>query len=439
MLGVSGWRSLAAALVLGSAAAHAESDSVLMRFTLDAQGSQPETGVIAGPDGSLYGTTYGGGSTFGNPLGTVFRLTPPGGGKSGWTEQVLHVFQGKSDGGIPKGGLVMDAKGALYGTTYQGGDLNCDFGLGCGTVFRLAPPPAGKSAWTLTTLHTFTGTFQGVAPDGIHPWAGLVFDKKGALYGTTDLGGTTGCLAQGCGTVFKLAPPAGGAGAWTETVLHKFTDSEGGMPKSGVIFDSSGALYGSAPGELLVGGVCCGIVYKLSPPAKAGGGWTEETLHAFVGTDGAYPEGGLLLGPGGILYGTTAGDGQNNYGTVFELTPPPKGKTKWGGNVLVTILGQQYSGPNGTLVRDSTGALYFATGFNYGQPQVGAVVKVTPPGGSQTKWVPTVLHGFGANGDGYGPSGPLILLKGALYGTTASGWSPSGDAMINGTVFRLAP
>ena len=126
-------------------------------------------------------------------------------------ENVLYSFTGGTDGGNPFAGLIADKEGALYGATYYGGGGNCaelSF-LGCGTVFKLTPPAKGQTAWTETVVYTFCWLSN--CSDGAFPQADLIADKEGALYGTTQ-GGGTGCpnAASGCGTVFKLTPPAKG-------------------------------------------------------------------------------------------------------------------------------------------------------------------------------------------------------------------------------------
>jgi uncharacterized repeat protein (TIGR03803 family) len=193
----------------------------------------PLAGLIADEQGALYGTTaFGGnGNCVPNGCGTVFKLTPPGKGQSAWTETVLHSFQGSSssDGFLPEAGVIIDKEGALYGTRFVGGSNNCEPD-GCGTVFKLTPPTKGQKTWTETVLHSFQG-----GNDGYFSYAGLIADKRGALYGTTFGGGRL------YGTVFKLTPPAPGQNTWTETVLHSFTGSDGAFPYAGLIADKFGA------------------------------------------------------------------------------------------------------------------------------------------------------------------------------------------------------
>jgi uncharacterized repeat protein (TIGR03803 family) len=187
--------------------------------------------------GNLYGTTAGGGSV--DRLGTVFKLTP--GGK----EKLLYVFKGGTDGASPHGGVIADRNGNLYGTTLYGGGGPCAQSQikGCGTVFEL------HRDGTETVLHAFAG-----GADGSYPYAGLIPDGDGNLYGTTSAGGTgTGC-SGGCGTIFKIAPDG------TETVLYIFTNATGATPYAGLIRDRKGNLYGAASAG---GAFNAGVVFEL--------------------------------------------------------------------------------------------------------------------------------------------------------------------------------
>ena len=150
-------------------------------------------------------------------------LAPDAGAASKY--KVLHAFNGKDGGSTPYGGVIFDAAGNLYGTTYEGG------AQGLGTVFKLASN--ADQDWTETVLYSFNGS------DGGASYAGLIFDGAGNLYGTTGGGG-----AHDWGTVFKLVPNADGS--WTESVLHSFDgNGDGGFPTAGLIFDAAGNLYGT--------------------------------------------------------------------------------------------------------------------------------------------------------------------------------------------------
>jgi uncharacterized repeat protein (TIGR03803 family) len=218
------------AALLAPMAAHAGwTETVLYSFGSVGAGD-PLAGLVLDAAGNLYGTTSGVGER--GDEGTVFELAPPANGKTAWTETVLYSFYLSGRGERPAGAMIFDAAGNLYGTTKLGGKYKD------GIVFRLAPPAKGATSWTETVLHSFTGK------DGANPVAGLVFDSEGNLYGTTSAGGLGSCTG-GCGTVFRLAPPADGATAWTETVLHSFYGKDGADPVAGVVFDANGNLYGT--------------------------------------------------------------------------------------------------------------------------------------------------------------------------------------------------
>ena len=381
-------------------------------------GANPFAGLIGDAAGNLYGTTgYGGTYNW----GTVFKLTPQAGG--GWTETVLHSFSG-GDGADPLAGLISDAVGNLYGTTWGGGTgSNCGTG-GCGTVFELSPTAGG--GWTETVLHNFDNN----GADGVDPSAGLIFDAGGNLYGTTQLGGT-----YDNGTVFKVSP---GEGGWTETVLHSFgsINNDGGTPSAGLIFDAAGNLYGTTRGG---GTYYYGTVFELSP--TAGGGWTETVLHNFGnGTDGRYLSASLIFDAAGNLYGTTAagGTGVNTLiqyvgGTAFELTP--NGSGRWTEQVLYNFCPAWPNCTDGEtparLIFDAAGNLYGTTGAG-GTYGGGTVFELTPAGGGN--WTEQVLHSFNGT-DGDAPSAGLIFdAAGNLYGATQG-----GGTYGEGTVFELTP
>ena len=203
---------------------------MLYRFTGSSDGANPAAGVIADKEGALYGTTVLGGNNCPYvSCGTVFKLTPPATGQTTWRETVLYSFTGGSDGYAPVAGLIFDNQGALYGTTYYGGN-NCTYGS-CGTVFKLTLPRKGQTAWTETVLYKFCS--QPGCSDGANVYASLIADRDGALYGAT-IGGGSGCpQSGGCGTVFKLTRPTTGQTPWTETVLYSFTGgpSDGRAPR----------------------------------------------------------------------------------------------------------------------------------------------------------------------------------------------------------------
>ena len=281
-------------------------EKVLHNFPSDDKdGAYPLASLVFDTAGNLYGTTEYGGS---EASGTVFELTPEAGGK--WTEKVLHSFHDNGkDGYDPEARLILDTAGNVYGTTTYGGGAST-----YGTVFELTPKAGGR--WAEKVLHRFD--YNG--KDGVNPYAGLILDTAGNLYGTTGGGG-----AYTYGTVFELTHKAGGK--WTEKVLHNFNDNgkDGYLPAASLIFDSAGNLYsttnvGGASGAGC-GGEGCGTVFELTP--KAGGRWTEKVLHSFSdnGKDGVSPYAGLIFDAAGNLYGTTYFGGASGVGTAFEIKP----------------------------------------------------------------------------------------------------------------------
>jgi uncharacterized repeat protein (TIGR03803 family) len=248
--------------------------------------------LIFDPSGNLYGTSI-------DDPSFAFELIHDNGK---WTEKVLHYFTGQHDGYFLYAPMIFDSAGNLYGTAYYGGIY------GYGTVFELIP---NNGKWTEKVLHSFN--YDG--KDGASPYAGLILDSAGNLYGTTQEGGTgTGCY-RGCGIVFELIP--GKNGARTRKILHNFNldGVDGEDPIGGLIFDKNGNLYGTT---LYGGDYGVGTVYELTP---GNGKWTEKVLHAFNGKDGADPSAGLVMDKAGHLYGTTAEGGTHMNGVVFEVTP----------------------------------------------------------------------------------------------------------------------
>jgi uncharacterized repeat protein (TIGR03803 family) len=293
--------------------------SVLHAFSGDRDGAYPQARLTFGAQGILYGTTTAGGAF---NAGTVFALTPPAAGKTGWTEAVLHSFSGR-DGEAPHGALVLDKPGNLYGTTELGGSR------AQGVVYRLVRPQADGGKWDEFVLHEFTGRNDGGTPLG-----GVIADRQGNLYGTTMTGG-----AAGQGIVFQLTPPPNAYTQWPETVLHDFAGgSDGAQPVAGLAADSRGALYGATtqggPGTCTSENGC-GTVFRLTPPANGQTQWTEAVLHGFLGgADGSFPNSVVTVGSDGTLVGATQLGGSNGCeklgcGTIFRLTPPAGGGTSW--------------------------------------------------------------------------------------------------------------
>ena len=223
---------------------------MLYSFTGKKDGRSPKASLIRDSAGNLYGTAefggwFGGKCTDG--CGVVFKLDSSG------TQTVLHRFGGGKNGAFPVASLIRDAAGNLYGTTNAGGTHPCKSGIGCGTVFKVSK----------TCKHTVLYNFAGL-PDGEGPTAALTRDAAGNLYGTTELGGDSGCVVSplGCGTVFELAKGQ-------DTVLYSFSGgADGAMPEAGLLRDPAGNFYGTTSSGGTAGcskNLGCGVVFKITP------------------------------------------------------------------------------------------------------------------------------------------------------------------------------
>jgi uncharacterized repeat protein (TIGR03803 family) len=345
---------------------------VLYAFTGGSDGALPYNGIIIGPDGGLYGSTYlhGGNGCGGNGCGTVFSLRPratickallcP------WIETGLYTFMGGSDGSEPAQGtnVIFDHAGNIYGTTESGG------AYGQGTVYKLTHSGSG---WTESVIHNF-----GAPGDGIEPLHGVVFDTRGNLYGTTSFGGT-----NNNGAVFQLVPSGSG---WTENILVSFSlsGSAGGIPFAGLLIDQSGNLYGAtsasdSDGTQPTGYGGGGAVFELMP---SGGSWILKVLYNFPVPGGGYhcgPYGNLVMDAVGKLYGTTYSDGAYGYGSVFKLTPA---SGPWTYTSLHDFCSDGWPCsdgelPSGDLTMDANGNL-FGTASRGGTNSNGVVWKITP-------------------------------------------------------------
>lgn len=363
-----------------------------------------------------------------------------GGGNRGIKEK--DVAEG---GGI--GGLIGDAKAALFGATTVGGDKNC----GCGVVFELTPQSGGT--YKETVIHAFS------ASDGQFPYASLAEGSNGTLYGTTSKGGSSNN-----GTVYQLVK---GSSGYSESVIYSFTGKgDGSDPLAPVVVGENGALYGTTnagAGKCFhgnYGSAGCGTVYMLTPTKS---GWTEVTLHAFTGgKDGYAPAAGLLFS-GNALFGTTeyggdrpcATDFSSGCGTVFRLTPSSSGYTE---DVIERFGAREQDGhtPLSGLVADASGTLYGTTIFGGSEGCVepppalsgdsvgsggsigcGTIYKLTPKGSHYSE---RLLYTFteAKSGSGIWPATTLVAgPNGDLYGTATFGGSLFCEYHGCGVIYRL--
>lgn len=425
-----------AAIALLPAEACAAQKQVLYRFGSGDDGAQPMAGLTADSSGNLYGTTSAGGGAAcgGYGCGTAFELAPQQGG--GWSETILHRFQGGTDGADPDTPLIADTAGNLYGTTSLGGSDNCGAGSGCGTVFELSP---NKKGWTEEVLYSFTTKAHespgGAPPQIVKPdvWApnGIVFGADGNLYGFASLGGrckVMGHLIVCYGGAFVLEKPSKPHGAWHEKVIYRVKNVAVAGPEGPPVFDANGNLYG------LGASANYGSVFMLKPP-EAGGEWTASTLYTFQGgSDGGYPAPGLVFDAGGNLYGATTGY-LSLAGNVFELATARK--NKWSETPLFTFSNPaDGSTPAARPMPGANGTFYGVTVAG-GQNSQGVVYALTPKKGG---WKERVLASFAGGSDGATPEGTLVSAGGVLYGVTYAGGN--GGCFNNagcGTLFAVTP
>ena len=399
--------ALALLMIASATQLHAQTYTLLHTFTGGSDGSQPPSGLTMDSAGNLYGVAISGGMGY----GVVYKMTH---GASGWRMTTLYRFRGGYDGAYPVAVPVFGPDGALYGTT-SGGGGGCR-SYGCGTVYRLAPQASAcKTAlceWTETVLYR-------AAPDNGEELEGQVlFDQVGNIYSTVALAG-----ANDGGYVFELKPYGNG---WTSQVLYSFNPLQGdcGQPVAGLVFDSSGNLYGTANDACAQG---YGGVFELAPSGQA---WTETIVRSFnLRTDGDGSYAPLTPDGHGNFYGTTFDLGPQGGGTIFELTPSGQG---WAFSIVWAFNEYDDNGANpyDPVSLDAAGNVYGTTFECFGY--YGAVFKLTP---SNNGWTETVLYRFLDGDDGGWPESNVVMdAQGNVYGTTAQ-----GGAYNNGVVWEVTP
>jgi uncharacterized repeat protein (TIGR03803 family) len=262
-----------------------------------ADGAHPLGDLFADADGNLLGTTYDGGT---NSLGTVFEIARTASGYAA-TPTTLFSFNG-IDGQNPHDSLIADVNGNLFGTTSAGGQH------GHGTVFEIARTATGYAA-APTTLVNMSGHNADPAPDAA-PQGSLIADANGNLFGTSN-----GANKPPYGEVFEIPRTATGYATAT-TGLASFFGFNGAFPDGSLVFDANGDLFGTTSSSGASGG---GTIFELARDAN---GYATQPLTLFDldGTTGDAPQGSLIIGPGGTLFGTTSQGGSGGSGTVFEIT-----------------------------------------------------------------------------------------------------------------------
>ena len=371
---------------LGTApSAQAQIYTVLHSFGGANDGQFPYAGLVRDGQGNLYGTTSEGGTS---NYGTVFKI-------DGTTETILYNFTGGADGATLVAPVIRDASNNLYGTTVAGG------ASGMGTVFKV------EQNGTETVLHSFAGG----TTDGCDPYGGLLRDKSGNLYGTTNK-----CGSAGVGVIFKISKTG------KETVLHNFTGStsDGSYPYlTSLIMDKKGNLYGVAQDGGTIG---VGIVYKLNKSNKL------TVLYSFrAGTsDGCYPYGIPIMDKSGNLYGTTYDCGAHDRGIVWKVS---KAGVE---TILHNFAGGSSDGatPYAGVVMDPQGNLYGDTiSGGIGEEGIGTVYELSKNG------TVTLLNSFDGSTGEYPYGGVIRDAQGNLYGTAFSG----GSSGFAGVVWKITP
>jgi uncharacterized repeat protein (TIGR03803 family) len=428
-----------------SFAPKARADTVLHNFAGGSDGERALGTPVADEYGNLYGVTSVGG-TYNDGVAWVLCVL---GAAGPWpcntappmTEYVLYSFEGAThgDGANPYSTLIWggDYYGrafTLYGTTYNGGNIDTCAKKGCGTVFELCAPSnfggcGGVSAWQEHVLYSFTG-----GNDGANPFGGVITDKGQDLFGTTLYGGGMGTCKVGssnddCGTVFKLA-----GFTWAETILHRFkgAPSDGANPYAALCCttdESYPYLYGTT----FIGGARnLGTVFKI----KNGGLYPVTLLHKFTGTpDGAKPYASVIFDASGNLYGTTSAGGVNRKGRAFELLGPALTTEVDLYDFCNVAACADGATPAAAMVFDSSGNLYGTTydgGIAGCTGTCGTVFELTPAG---PPWSEAVLWSFLGGTDGWNPFAGVIfdppVSSTTLYGATRFGGSSSDGAVYS--------
>ncbi len=405
-----------AAVVVCASAVRAQSTGfkVIYTFAGGSDGAYPLAGLTVGKGGVLYGTTMMGGICCNGGGGAAFSLTPPSEQGGAWTESAFGFTQ--TTGGYPEGGLAISQAGVLYGTAKCCGPMNG------GSVYSLIPPSSPGGSWTEDTLYGFQTQGPGSAPT-----ANVVIGSGGTLFSTSSTEAA----------VFALVPPTSTGGAWTPHTLHVFGSSEGdGLgPGQGLVIAKNDTLYGTTKSGGAFGG---GTVYSVSRPSTVGGPWTEQVLYSFCsGSDGCNPVSILAIGEGGVLYGTAADGGIKEgagCGVVFSLTPPTSVGDSWAENIIHTFAGGPSDGcisAGGVVI--GRGGILYGTTLVGGPAGTGSLYSLTPPTSSGDVWTLKILHSF-AYADGQSLSASLVFgPDGTLYGTAPKGGTGSG------TVFAFKP
>jgi uncharacterized repeat protein (TIGR03803 family) len=391
-------------------------------FTGYYDGTGPSAPVVVDSAGNVYGTALGGGAY---NSGTIYELTTV---DNQWLENTLFAMGSGHNTTSSPNSLIMDSSGDFYGTAEYGGAANY------GALFKLHHTANG---WVYRVVYTF----QGGPNDGGYPMGNLTFDAAGNIYGTATAGFQSG-ISYCCGGVYKITKS--GKITW----LYLFQGGpDGGAPASGVVFDKSGNLYGSAraggggnPDYCVYGALYgCGVVFKLTPPSPGSldTSWTESVLHTFTGgTDGdeaiEEPTGPLVFDDAGNLYGITYGGGNGwaigGQGVLYELTPDP----------VATTIAVTTTSPNPAAVGQPVTIKFSVVGLN----PTGIVTVQSSTG--EACVAPIRANGTGGCALRFGAAGPKTLTASYAGDTenlasTSSGVTLQVQNLTKTTIAKNAP
>ena len=406
--------ALSVALLCAASAHNAHAQTYTTLATLNGpNGAEPNSPLLQGLDGNIYGVTYSGGANCDGACGTVFSMTPAG------SLTTLHNFCAVGgypycfDGSVPHGALVQSTNGNFYGTATGGGIYNtAGYYDALGTIFEI------DAKGNFSTLHNFAGS----PGDGNGP-ENLVLGANGTYYGVTYSGGSN-CVSGlfGCGNTFNMTASG------TLTTLYNFCSqsncNDGSSPLS-LMQASDGNLYGTTLGGG-TNGVQCGVAFRLTPAGKF------TVLHSFGTANGCYPS-SLTQGSDGNFYGTAGIAGTHGWGTIFKMTPTGQVTTLY--NFCSQLHCADGAYPNPKLVLANDGNFYGTTrgaigysGWNY------SVIFSISPSGTYT-----VLHTFNRNTEGTSGGGLMQATDGSFYGATvASSGSTCDSNSFCGSIFNFS-
>lgn len=396
----------------------AQAASVTAVYALNGtNGASAAAGITPTGSGSYFVVTQSDSVSY---AGAIDLFSPPAGTRKTWAVKRLSAFTLTGNPGYgPTGTLVVDSAGNAYGTVGSGGTN------GCGGVYKLTKTTA--TTYTRAPIYVFKAK-----PDACAPWAGLTAGVAGTYYGTATGGG-----ALGQGAVFQLVLNKT-TNKWAEKVIYSFSGADGATPYGALLRLSDGSLIGTASAGGAAGN---GNIFKLTPPATAGGAWGFTSIHDFSGgNDAGQPYGRLIAGAAGQLYGAAYGvfdpvHGGTGPSTIFRLQPNAASPGGYSYGVIYTFDASFGTGVFGDLAFTAAGSLVGTT-QNGGPNNAGTVWVLDPPaGGGSGGWTLNTTSSLQLpDGVGVTPYAGLTAFGSSFLGSTFS----SGTYGY-GAVFQFTP